>query len=109
MKSRASATLLASLAMAGCVGPQTTLQSARTLEPGKVELVAGGSIPVHASFSSAIIDTADGVIDRVDEDPTAELSTEEKQQLIEAALAVALFQLGPARVVSARPTRTCRK
>ncbi len=96
------ACLSGALLSVACVSPQTTLQGAKTLDPGDLELIAGGSVPVHAAFTNAALDAAENATDRVQEQNAGELSEAEKQEIIDGALAVVLLQPAFVPELSAR-------
>jgi hypothetical protein len=80
------------LLLAGCVGPVTTLEPPRTVEPWRVELVAGASVPVHGVFVSSMAKAIQRGTDRLRAANTAPLSDRERADLDQAALAAVLFQ-----------------
>ena len=92
MPKKSSILLFASSLMLGCVGPVTTLEPPRTVEPWHVELVAGASVPVHGVFISSMAKAIDRGADRLRQANTAPLSEQERADLDQAALAAVLFQ-----------------
>jgi hypothetical protein len=84
--------VLAPLLLGGCVSSVSTLQTARTLEPGKVELVAGASVPIHGVFVSRMADMLDDAASRAAAGNDDPLNEEERNRTYEAALAAVLLQ-----------------
>ncbi len=92
MRNECLTLFFASQLLMGCVGPVTTLEQPRTVEPWHVELVAGASVPVHGVFISSMAKAIDRGTDRLREANTAPLSEKERADLDQAALAAVLFQ-----------------
>jgi hypothetical protein len=92
MRIKSPILLLAASVLPGCVGPVTTLEPPRTVEPWHVELVAGASVPVHGVYISSMAKAIDRGTDRLRQANTAPLSEQERADLDQAALAAVLFQ-----------------
>jgi hypothetical protein len=83
---------LVALLVSGCTTSVSTLQTARTLDPGKVEFVAGGSVPIHGPFVSSFADMIDSAGERVTTGNSTAMTPEEERRAIKAVLAGVLFQ-----------------
>lgn len=82
----------------------TTLQTARTMAKGKVQVSVGASVPISSALVREVIDSAGTVAGRLSdaEERSAPISEAEQQQAIETGLALLLFNPGVTTEISAR-------
>lgn len=89
--------LAASLLCCACSSSVASLQTARALAPGQVQLSLGASLPVSTAAISGALDAADAVYDdlRAAEASDQPISAQTQKDLNKSALALALFQPSP--------------
>ena len=77
----------------GCATSVTTLQSARTIDPGDMQITTSASVPVASSVVRGAFDTAKSVVDRFDDISSANTppTEDELRNAVEAATAYVLF------------------
>jgi hypothetical protein len=85
--------VMSSFLIWGCATSATTLQSARTLEQGEVQITVAGSVPVSTLAARKTIESAKSVVNRLkDAKDAAEPPTEEEIRLaVETSTAYVLF------------------
>ena len=81
------------LSLWGCATSTSTLQSARTLRQGEVQLTVAASVPVATVVVGELIDSAELAYDRLKsaEDASRPVTESELRQSLEAATALVLF------------------
>ncbi len=96
--------LAVALLSGGCATSLTTMQTARTLDPGQVQVAASASLPVATSLVGEVVDTGAAVADRLSDAARRgePITVEEERQAFETALALTLFQPGAYTELMAR-------
>ncbi len=77
----------------GCATSTSTLQSARTLDQGEVQITAAASVPLSTVVVKEMVDSAEVAVKRLKDAETADRAAteEEIRQSVETATALALF------------------
>lgn len=96
MKYTFPAAALTMLLSSACTTSMTSLQTARTMRPGQVQLTAGASVPISSAAVGETIDAAGLAADRLAdaEGRDAPISEAEQRQALETSLALLLFTPG---------------
>ncbi|MCA9549182.1 MAG: hypothetical protein KC933_04045 [Myxococcales bacterium] len=79
-----------------CSTSMTSLQTARTMRPGQVQLTAGASVPISSAAVGETIDAAEAIAGRLSdaEARDAPITEAEQRQALETSLALLLFTPG---------------
>ncbi len=77
--------------LVGCATSVSTLQGPRPAAPGRPELIAGASLPIHGAYVSKFNKGLDRAAERLEGANTNPLSEAEERELVDAALAGILY------------------
>jgi len=96
--------LLMAWALSGCVTSVTSLQTARTLDPGQVQVTGAMTASVTTSTIGQAIEAIDASSNRLDSASAAgePITEQEQQEALEALLGLLLFQPGVATEIIGR-------